>query len=115
VFAGIRTMLEKMSMTVDNIDRVLIAGGFGNHINISNAINIGMFPNIPKERFEYVGNTSLQGAATVILSQMALKDIEKIARQMTYIELSIGNMFMEEFMSATFIPHTNLSLFEVDT
>jgi len=112
IFAGIRTMLQQVELDMDSIDRVYIAGGFGNYINITDAISIGLLPDLPPEKFKYVGNSSLQGAMIVLLSQQALDEAEDIADKMTYIELSIGNKFMDEFISALFIPHTDLGLFQ---
>lgn len=100
-----------LQLDVDYIDRVYIAGGFGNYINITDAINIGMLPDLPAEKYEYVGNSSIQGAMLVLLCREALLEAEELASRMTYIELSVGNLFMDEFISAVFIPHTDLSLF----
>ena len=111
IFAGIRTMLKLVQLDVSDIERVYIAGGFGNFINITDAINIGLLPDLPYDKFEYVGNSCIQGAMTVLLSQEALDEAENIACSMTYLELSHGNLFMDEFISALFIPHTDLDLF----
>lgn len=111
IFAGIRSMLQLVHLDIDAIERVYIAGGFGNYINITDAVNIGLLPDLPVEKYEYVGNSSLHGAVTVLLSKEALIEINEIAGKMTYLELSVGNRFMEEFISALFIPHTDLGLF----
>lgn len=111
IFAGIRTMLQQVQLDVNDIERVYIAGGFGNYINIPDAVNIGLLPDLPSEKFEYLGNSCIQGAMNILLCQDALTEAEKLADMMTYLELSLGNQFMEEFISATFIPHTDLSLF----
>jgi len=111
IFAGIRTMLQQVQLDINEIDRVYIAGGFGNYINITDAVNIGLLPDLPAEKYEYVGNSSLQGAMIMLLDQDAITEAEKLSDQMTYIELSVGNTFMDEFVSATFIPHTDMSLF----
>jgi uncharacterized 2Fe-2S/4Fe-4S cluster protein (DUF4445 family) len=111
IFAGIRTMLQQVQLDISVIDRVYIAGGFGNYINITDAVNIGLLPDLPAEKYEYVGNSSLQGAMIVLLDQDAIEEAENLSDQMTYLELSIGNTFMDEFVSATFIPHTDMSLF----
>jgi uncharacterized 2Fe-2S/4Fe-4S cluster protein (DUF4445 family) len=111
IYAGIRTMLQQVQLDINEIDRVYIAGGFGNYINITDAINIGLLPDLPAEKYEYVGNSSLQGAMIMLLDQDAVIEAEKLSDQMTYIELSVGNTFMDEFVSATFIPHTDMSLF----
>jgi len=111
IFAGIRTMLQQMNLDVNDVSRVYIAGGFGNYMNIVDSISIGLLPDLPVEKFEYVGNSCIQGAMIGLLHKEALKEVQKIADKMTYIELSIGNTFMEEFISALFIPHTDIELF----
>ena len=111
IFAGIRTMLHEVQLDVGSIERVYIAGGFGNYINITDAINIGLLPDLPLERYEYVGNSCIQDAMLVLLCQEAFTEAIEISDKMTYLELSAGNLFMEEFVSALFIPHTDLSLF----
>lgn len=111
IFAGIRTMLQEVQLKIDDIERVYIAGGFGNYINIEDAINIGLLPDLPTERFEYVGNSCIQGTILTMLCRKAYGEAVDIAGKMTYLELSAGNLFMDEFVSALFIPHTDLSLF----
>ncbi|MDF3000401.1 MAG: fdx, partial [Bacillota bacterium] len=111
IFAGIRTMLQQVQLDMSAISSVFIAGGFGKYINITDAVRIGLLPDLPEEKYEYVGNSCIQGAILGLLSQQALMEMNEIASKMTYLELSIGNQFMDEFISAVFIPHTDLSLF----
>ncbi|HHW07393.1 MAG TPA: DUF4445 domain-containing protein [Clostridia bacterium] len=111
VYAGIRTLLQMVAMDLDVIDKILIAGGFGNYLNLADAIKIGLLPDVPLEKYEFVGNTSVKGAHLSLLSRQAYQDAVEIGRKMTYIELSVGNTFMDEFVSALFLPHTDLSLF----
>ncbi len=112
IFAAVRSLLNHMGMTVDDLDEVLIAGGFGNSLNIRDAVTIGMLPDVPQEKYRYVGNTSIKGAQITLTSTEALKEVEEIAQGMTYLELSVGVGFMDEFVSALFLPHTDLSLFK---
>ncbi|MDD2443374.1 MAG: ASKHA domain-containing protein [Desulfotomaculaceae bacterium] len=111
IYAGIRSMLKMVGLPFDAVDRVVVAGGFGRHINIRDAINIGMLPDMPLEKYTYIGNSSVKGAGMVLLSRRARDLAGEIAGKMTYIELSTGNTFMEEFVSALFVPHTDLGLF----
>lgn len=111
VFAGIQSLLRALSLKPAELQSVLIAGGFGNYLNIKDAIEIGLLPDLPEERFKFVGNTSVKGAELALLSREAYAEALKIARKITYLELSAGNKFMEEFVSALFLPHTNLALF----
>lgn len=112
IFAAIRSLLNHMGMTVNDVDEVLIAGGFGNSLNIQDAIAIGMLPDVPREKYRYVGNTSLKGAQMALTSVEALRKVGEFAKGMTYLELSVGVSFMDEFVSALFLPHTDLNLFK---
>lgn len=111
VFAGIRTLLNVVGFELDAIETIYVAGGFGNYLNIRDAIAIGLLPDIPVEKYKYVGNTSAKGACMALLSQEAWAEANNIAGKLTYIELSVGNLFMDEFVSSLFIPHTDLTLF----
>jgi uncharacterized 2Fe-2S/4Fe-4S cluster protein (DUF4445 family) len=112
VFSAIRTMLELTGMTPDDIGRVYIAGGIGGAIDIGSAIRIGMLPALPQERYAYIGNTSLTGAYAALLSAEARARLAEIQGSMTYIELSSHPGYMDEFIAACFLPHTDASLFE---
>ncbi len=110
IFAGIRMLISNMGFEFDDLTEVLIAGGFGRSINISNAIDIGMFPEIDENKYDYVGNSALAGALRVLNDRTI--DIAEIARSITNLELSNGNEFMEEFTRACFLPHTDFTLFK---
>jgi uncharacterized 2Fe-2S/4Fe-4S cluster protein (DUF4445 family) len=111
VFAGIRTLLSVVGFELESIEHIYVAGGFGNYLNIPDAIAIGLLPDIPIEKYKYVGNTSAKGACMALLSEDAWTEANNLAGKMTYIELSVGNLFMDEFVSSLFIPHTDLTLF----
>jgi uncharacterized 2Fe-2S/4Fe-4S cluster protein (DUF4445 family) len=113
VFSAIRTMLELTGMTANDLEHVYIAGGIGSAIDIGSAIRIGMLPALPTDRYEYIGNTSLAGACATLVSGEARTKIEEIHRSMTYIELSAHPGYMDEFIAACFLPHTNASLFDI--
>jgi uncharacterized 2Fe-2S/4Fe-4S cluster protein (DUF4445 family) len=111
VYAGIRSMLAAVGLEQDQIVRILIAGGFGRFLPLRDAVAIGMLPDVPLERYAYVGNASLRGARAALLSGRRLAGIGETARKITYLELGDETRFMDEFMSAMFIPHTDLDLF----
>jgi uncharacterized 2Fe-2S/4Fe-4S cluster protein (DUF4445 family) len=70
-----------------------------------------MLPDVPLEKIQFVGNTAIAGAKTVLLSREALETAEKIAKTMTYFDLMSHPRYMDEFIRANFLPHTDLSLF----
>ena len=111
IFSAIRTMLTSLDFDVSMIDDVYVAGGIGSGINMQNAVNIGMFPDIPIEKFHYIGNSSLTGAYLMLLSTPAEKKTYELASNMTYMELSTVPTYMDEFVGACFIPHTDTNMF----
>jgi len=111
IYAGISLLIKEVGFTLDSIDRVYVAGGFGNYLNVDRAITIGMLPDLPKEKFRFLGNTSITGAYLCLLSEKLRKEAEEIARKMTYLELSVSRNFMDEYMSALFLPHTDMGQF----
>jgi uncharacterized 2Fe-2S/4Fe-4S cluster protein (DUF4445 family) len=111
IYAGFRTLLGEMGLTFQEVERFIIAGGFGNYIDIEKAIILGLLPDLPEDRFHFIGNSSIIGAYWVLLSKEMRLEAEEIARKMTYIELSVSRAFMDEYMSALFLPHTNMTEF----
>ena len=111
IFSAIETLLNAVDMTVDCIDRIYVAGGIGSGINMAHAVNIGMFPDVPLEKFRYIGNSSLTGAYAMALSDQAAEKVAEVARNMTYMELSTHPGYMDAFVAACFLPHTNRQLF----
>jgi uncharacterized 2Fe-2S/4Fe-4S cluster protein (DUF4445 family) len=111
IYAGVSLMLKEVGLDVEMIERVYIAGGFGNYIDVRKAIIMGMLPDLPEDRFHFVGNTSVAGAYLCLLSEDMRKEAERVASMMTYVELSMKSNYMDEFMSALFLPHTDISLF----
>jgi uncharacterized 2Fe-2S/4Fe-4S cluster protein (DUF4445 family) len=111
VFASISVLMESTQTKLEDLEAVYLAGGFGNFLNTSQAVNIGMLPDVPLEKIKFVGNTSIAGAKTSLLSQQGLNTAEAIANSMTYFDLMSHNKYMEEFVQASFLPHTDLTLF----
>ncbi len=110
-----RVLLKTLEMDFEDLEKVYVAGGFGAHLDIEKAIFIGLLPDIPKERIRFIGNSSLAGARLALLSTHAFHRAEEIANRMTYIELSVHPEFMNEFIAALFLPHTDVELFPTVT
>jgi uncharacterized 2Fe-2S/4Fe-4S cluster protein (DUF4445 family) len=104
-------LLAKLDLTFKDLEQVIIAGAFGDFIDLDKAITIGLLPEIPKEHYIFIGNGSLLGARLISLSNELLDDGERIARKMTNIELSEDHSFMDKYMAGMFLPHTDESLF----
>ena len=113
IFSAVMALVTPLGFTVDDIERVMVAGGIGSGINIRNAVCIGMLPALPEEKYSYIGNSSLSGAYAMLTSTGAEARLRDIARSITYIELSAQPGYMDEFIAACFIPHTDASLFQL--
>ena len=111
IYSGASVLLQSLGMDFSVIDKVYIAGGIGNSLNIENAITIGLLPDVEREKFQYIGNSSLVGSYLALISRDAKNKLEEIASQMTYVELSVYPGYMDEFVSACFLPHTNIEDF----
>ena len=111
IYSGIDTLLQSVDMTPDMIEHVYVAGGIGSGINMKNAINIGMLPDVELEKYQYIGNSSLTGAYAMVLGDQAIDKCHEVAANMTYLELSTYPGYMDSFVAACFLPHTNASLF----
>ena len=111
IYSGVSVLIESLGMDFSVIDKVLIAGGIGNNLNIENSILIGLLPDIEREKFEYIGNSSLVGSYLTLISNEAKQKLQEIGSQMTYVELSVYPSYMDEFISACFLPHTNIEQF----
>jgi uncharacterized 2Fe-2S/4Fe-4S cluster protein (DUF4445 family) len=111
IYAGFNVLADRVGVALDSVQRVLIGGAFGKYINVEKAIDIGLLPDLPWDRFDFLGNTSFKGAYRALLDREARAEIAAIASAMTYIELSADNTFYEAFTSALFLPHTDLSRF----
>ena len=111
IFSAIDTLLQSVDMTPECIDKVYVAGGIGSGINMHNAVNIGMFPDVELEKFRYIGNSSLTGAYAMVISDEANAKCAEVAANMTYLELSTYPGYMDSFVAACFLPHTDARLF----
>jgi len=111
VYAGFNVLADSVGVPLDTVEQVLIGGSFGKYINVEKAVDIGLLPDMPWERFHFLGNTSVKGAYWTLIDRAARDEIAEIASAMTYIELSADNSFYEAFTSALFLPHTDLSRF----
>lgn len=111
MFSGYLCLLEKIGLSVDDLDKVIIAGAFGSFINLDHSVNIGLLPDIPKEKFLFIGNSSLKGARLAAIDRSLMEKSRDIARAMTNVELSEDPAYMDNFMAALFLPHTRAELF----
>jgi uncharacterized 2Fe-2S/4Fe-4S cluster protein (DUF4445 family) len=111
VYAGIQILLQEVGMDIDMVEEILIAGAFGRYLEIDKAIIIGLLPDVDTERIKFVGNGSLLGSYLMALSKNLIAEGDRIANMMTYLELSTNPRFMDQYVSALFLPHTHVEEF----
>lgn len=111
IYAGFSVLVQSVGLELADVEQVLIAGAFGQYINVEKAIQIGLLPDMPWDRFHYLGNTSVLGAFYSLMSRPMRREVIDIAQKMTYLELSADNTFYDQFMSALFLPHTDITAF----
>ncbi|MDD1746788.1 MAG: ASKHA domain-containing protein [Methanomassiliicoccales archaeon] len=111
VYAGCSVLLKAIDKGFADLERIYIAGGFGNYIDVENAVTIGLLPDLPRKRFEFIGNAALAGALLTLLSREKRAKALQVHEDMTYVELSTSQAFFDEFSSASFLPHTDAERF----
>jgi uncharacterized 2Fe-2S/4Fe-4S cluster protein (DUF4445 family) len=111
IYAGFSVLAQSVGIELPMVERILIGGSFGQYINVEKAVQIGLLPDIPWDKFQFLGNTSLQGALLALLNREYRQQITEAAAKMTYLELSADNTFYDAFTSALFLPHTDLTQF----
>ena len=115
IFAASKIMLDRLGLTFREVSKLFIAGGFGSHINVENAVAIGLIPNIGLDNIQYVGNTSILGAKLAALSTEAYETLRGVAKRTTYYDLMGTHDYVEQFQQAMFLPHTNIEMFAPQT
>jgi uncharacterized 2Fe-2S/4Fe-4S cluster protein (DUF4445 family) len=111
VYSGCMTLLEEVGLNMDMIERIILAGGFGSYIDLEKAMTIGLLPEIEPERVIFIGNGSLMGARMSSLTNRIRKDVFEVTRKMTNFELSETPSYMDYYIAAMFLPHTEIEKF----
>jgi uncharacterized 2Fe-2S/4Fe-4S cluster protein (DUF4445 family) len=111
VYAGFTVLAQSVGVDLDMVERVLIGGAFGQYINVEKAVQLGLLPDMPWDKFQFLGNTALRGALLALLNREYRRQVTEAAAKMTYLELSADNAFYNQFTSALFLPHTDIEKF----
>ncbi|MCP4119605.1 MAG: DUF4445 domain-containing protein [Desulfobacteraceae bacterium] len=111
VYAGFTVLLEEIGMDFSMVGQMIITGGFGQHLDIDKAVIMGLLPDIDRDKFSYMGNSSVAGAYMALLSRDYRRECLSISNTMTYLDFSSNTKFMDEFTKAQFLPHTEARLF----
>jgi uncharacterized 2Fe-2S/4Fe-4S cluster protein (DUF4445 family) len=111
IYAGFASLAQSVGVDLADVHQVFIGGAFGQYLNVEKAVQIGLLPDLPWEKFHFLGNTSIKGAYMALLRRDMRAEIDAAASKMTYLELSADNTFYDQFTSALFLPHTDIERF----
>jgi len=111
VYAAIEILMQMTGTESDALEAIYVAGGFGNYLDVTSAVTVGLLPDVPAERIHFVGNASIAGAKMAILSRQAMAKAEELANRMTYVDLMNHPGYMDAFTQANFLPHTDVARF----
>jgi len=111
IYAAADSLLRSLGLSFGDVERMYIAGAFGNKLDLASCITIGLLPDVPLERIRFIGNSSVAGAKLVMLSRRMHDEAHRVGGRVTYRELMVDPAYMENFLSACFLPHTDLARF----
>jgi uncharacterized 2Fe-2S/4Fe-4S cluster protein (DUF4445 family) len=111
MYSGCMTLLEEVGLNVQDVDRIILAGGFGSYVDLEKAMIIGLLPEIDPDKVTFIGNGSLMGARMSSLTNRIRRDVVEVTKKMTNFELSETPSYMDNYVAALFLPHTDLNQF----
>jgi uncharacterized 2Fe-2S/4Fe-4S cluster protein (DUF4445 family) len=111
MFSGCQTLLEDVGLSMENIDRIILAGGFGSYVDLEKSMTIGLLPETDPAKVTFIGNGSLMGAKMSSLTNRIRRDVVAVREKMTNFELSETQSYMDHYIAALFLPHTDINLF----
>lgn len=111
IYSAIMSLLDKVGKRISDVGKIYIAGGFGNYLNIENSIFIGLLPDIDRDVYEFIGNSSLAGARMALLSRELAAKADAVRKNVTYLDLSSEPGYMDEYIASLFFPHTDMGRF----
>jgi uncharacterized 2Fe-2S/4Fe-4S cluster protein (DUF4445 family) len=111
IYAGFASLAQSVGVNTADVNQMFIGGAFGQYLNVEKSVQIGLLPDLPWNKFFFLGNTSIKGAYMALLRRDVRAEIAEAASKMTYLELSADNTFYDHFTSALFLPHTDIERF----
>jgi uncharacterized 2Fe-2S/4Fe-4S cluster protein (DUF4445 family) len=111
IYSGCMTLLSEVGMGFDDVEQIILAGGFGSFVDLERAMIIGMLPEVPPEKVIYVGNSSLLGARMSALTNSIRQQVVGVTNMMTNFELSETPSYMDNYVASLFLPHTDIARF----
>ena len=111
IYSGCMTLLIEVGMNIQDIEHIILAGGFGSYVDLEKAMVIGLLPEMDPDKVTFIGNGSLMGARMSSLTNRIRKDVVEVTEKMTNFELSDTPSYMDNYIAALFLPHTDINQF----
>jgi uncharacterized 2Fe-2S/4Fe-4S cluster protein (DUF4445 family) len=111
IYSGCKTLLEEVGLSISDLDQIYLAGGFGSYVDLAKAMTIGLLPEMDPAKITFIGNGALMGARMSALTNQIRRDVVEVTQKMTNFELSETPSYMDHYVSALFLPHTDMELF----
>ena len=111
IYSGCMTLLTEVGLNIQDIEQIILAGGFGSHVDLEKAMVIGLLPEMDADKVTFIGNGSLMGARMSSLTNRIRKDVVQVTKKMTNFELSDTASYMDNYIAALFLPHTDINQF----
>jgi uncharacterized 2Fe-2S/4Fe-4S cluster protein (DUF4445 family) len=104
IAAGILTLLHRAGLEPPQVKMLYLAGGFGLHLDVTNAIACGMLPGFVPEQVQVIGNSSLAGAYLALLDNGVLDEVRRLARELNVVELNLDPGFETRYIDQLTLP-----------
>ena len=111
IYSGCMTLLAEVGMGIEDIEKIILAGGFGSYVDLEKAMTIGLLPEMDPAKVVFIGNGSLMGAKMSSLTNRIRRDVVEVTKKMTNFELSDTPSYMDNYVAALFLPHTDMNKF----
>ncbi len=111
MYSGALTLLEEVGLSIVDVEQVYLAGGFGSYIDLEKAMTIGLLPEMEPDKIVYIGNGSLRGCKMNALTNSFRRQVSSVVKMMTNFELAETSSYMDHYVAALFLPHTELNYF----
>lgn len=110
-YTMIDCILETAGVGVEDVDHLYLSGAFPAHSDLESAITIGIFPDLPREKYVLVKNSSLEGARLLLLDHSRLFEAKGLVEDLYCVQFASIPDFLIRMQAAKFIPHTDMDRF----
>ena len=107
----VKTLMDASGITPADIGAFYLAGGFGTHYDLESAITVGLYPDLPRDKFVVLGNASLEGCKRLLLDRNCLNRLQTLLNSAVYVQFSEMDKFPENMVAAQFLPHTDGAMY----